>query len=74
MLYEMRIPPGVTERNMAEIITNYEVDLIHTEHGPVLKGELEELEKARDHIVKSINERLQELEESRTGPKKSEDQ
>lgn len=73
MLYEMRIPPGVTERNMAEIITNYEVDLVHTDHGPVLKGEMEELEKVRDHIVKSINERLHELEEARKGPKKTDD-
>jgi hypothetical protein len=62
MLYEMRIPPGVTESNMAEIITLYEVELTHTEYGPVIKGELEELEKARDHIVKSLNERLKQLE------------
>jgi hypothetical protein len=62
MLYEMRIPPGVTESNMAEIITLYEVELTHTEYGPVIKGEVEELEKARDHIVKSLNERLKQLE------------
>ena len=58
----MRIPPGVTESNMAEIITLYEVELTHTEYGPVIKGEVEELEKARDHIVKSLNERLKQLE------------
>lgn len=60
----MRIPPGVTESNMAEIITLYEVELTHTEYGPVIKGELEELEKARDHIVKSLNERLKQWEKN----------
>ncbi|PKL66248.1 MAG: hypothetical protein CVV28_11655 [Methanobacteriales archaeon HGW-Methanobacteriales-1] len=65
MLYEMRIPPGVTERNMAEIITNYEVDLAHTDHGPVLKGEMEELEKVREYMVKSLNERIELFEEQK---------
>ncbi|MDZ4171477.1 MAG: hypothetical protein U1C19_04875 [Methanobacteriaceae archaeon] len=69
MLYEMRIPPGVTESNMAEIITLYEVELTHTEYGPVIKGELEELEKARDHIVKSLNERLKQWEKNDKKPK-----
>ncbi|MDP1551892.1 MAG: hypothetical protein Q8M06_02605 [Methanobacteriaceae archaeon] len=68
MLYEMRIPPGVTESNMAEIITLFEVELTHTEYGPVIKGELEELEKARDHIVKSLNERLKQWEKNDKNP------
>jgi hypothetical protein len=71
MLYEMRIPPGVTERNMAEIINNYEVELSHTDDGPVLKGEMEELEKIRDYIVKSLNERIKEFEEGKK-PSKNE--
>lgn len=65
MLYEMRIPPGVTERNMAEIISNYEVELAHTDDGPVLKGEMEELEKIRDYMIKSLNERIKEFENSK---------
>lgn len=67
----MRIPPGVTERNMAEIITNYEVDLAHTDHGPVLKGEMEELEKVREYVVKSLNERIK-LFEGRNKPSQPE--
>ena len=62
MLYEMRIPPGVTERNMAHIIGNYEVELKHTDYGPIIQGEMNELEKVRDYLVKSLNERLKELE------------
>ncbi len=65
MLYEMRIPPGVTERNMDEIISNYEVELAHTDDGPVLKGEMEELEKIRDYMIKSLNERIKEFENSK---------
>jgi hypothetical protein len=61
----MRIPPGVTERNMAEIISNYEVELAHTDDGPVLKGEMEELEKIRDYMIKSLNERIKEFENSK---------
>lgn len=61
----MRIPPGVTERNMAEIINNYEVELSHTDNGPVLRGEMEELEKIRDYMVKSLNERIKEFEEGK---------
>lgn len=67
----MRIPPGVTERNMAEIITNYDVDLAHTDNGPVLKGEMEELEKVREYMVKSLNERI-ELFEGRNKSSKTE--
>lgn len=65
----MRIPPGVTERNMAEIISNYEVELAHTDNGPVLKGEMEELEKIRDYIVKSLNERIKEFDNSKNTKK-----
>jgi hypothetical protein len=61
----MRIPPGVTERNMAEIISNYKVELAHTDDGPVLKGEMEELEKIRDYMIKSLNERIKEFENSK---------
>ncbi len=62
MLYDMRLPPGITHTTMAEIIRSYEVELIQTDDGPVLRGELEELEKARDHILRFLNERIRELE------------
>ncbi|AXV38063.1 MAG: hypothetical protein KO217_00700 [Methanobacteriaceae archaeon] len=62
MKYEMRLPPGVTERSVAAVVGEFELELKQTDYGPVLYGEKEELEKARDYIVKDINERLKELE------------
>jgi hypothetical protein len=59
----MRIPRGVTERIIADVVTNYEVELKHTDYGSVLLGEMEELEKVRDHMVKSMNQLIKELEE-----------
>jgi len=61
MKYEMRLPPGVTERSVAAVIGKYELEIKQTDYGPVLYGEKEDLEKARDDIVKDINERLKEL-------------
>lgn len=62
MKYEMRIPPGVTGQIMAEIISKFDLELKHTDYGPVLYGEKEELENAKDCILKSLNERIKELE------------
>ncbi len=62
MKYEMRLPPGVTERSVAAVIGEFELEIKQTEYGPVLSGEKEDLEKARDYIVKDINERIKELE------------
>ncbi|MCE7697734.1 MAG: hypothetical protein K8E24_002440 [Methanobacterium paludis] len=61
-VYEMKIPAGITESQLAEVITTYDLELIQTEYGPVLQGEIEKLENARDHIVKALNERIKELE------------
>jgi hypothetical protein len=61
MMYEMRIPPGITERLMAEVINQFELELKNTDDGPVLYGKKEDLEKAQDHIVKALNKRLKEL-------------
>lgn len=61
-IYEMRIPAGITESQLAEVINTYDLELIQTEYGPVLKGEIEKLESARDQIVKALNDRIQELE------------
>jgi hypothetical protein len=61
MDYEMRLPNGVGEQILANTIEKFEVQLKHTDYGPVLIGKMEELENAKDFIVKSINERLNEL-------------
>jgi len=61
MDYEMRLPNGVGEQILAHTIEKFEVELKHTDYGPVLIGTADELENAKDYIVKSINERLNEL-------------
>jgi hypothetical protein len=62
MMYEMRIPAGITERIMIEVINEFGLELKNTDEGPVLLGKKEDLEKAQDHIVKALNQRLKELE------------
>jgi len=64
-MYEMRIPPGVTESMVAHVVRDFEVELKPTEEGPVFYGKKEVLEKAQDYIIKALNERLRELEEGR---------
>ncbi|KZX15318.1 hypothetical protein MBCUT_15870 [Methanobrevibacter cuticularis] len=61
MDYEMKLPNGVGEQVLAKVIEDFEIELKHTDYGPVLIGSADELENARDFIVKSINERLNEL-------------
>lgn len=58
----MRLPHGVTGSMVIKIMEKYDVELVQTDQGPVLQGELEELEKARDEIIKYLNERIKELE------------
>ncbi|HPU37353.1 MAG TPA: hypothetical protein PK601_05140 [Methanothermobacter sp.] len=62
MLYKMRLPPGITTSMVIKIMEKYDVELVQTDQGPVLQGELEELEKVKDEIVKYLNERIKELE------------
>jgi len=57
----MRLPNGIGERILAHTIEKFEVRLKHTDYGPVLIGTMEELEEAKDFIIKSMNERLKEL-------------
>lgn len=61
-MYEMRIPPGITESIMAEVITQFDLELKTTDDGPLLYGKKENLENAQDHIVKALNQRIKELE------------
>lgn len=57
----MKLPVGIGEQVLANTIEKFEVKLKHTDYGPVLVGTSEELENAKDFIVKSINERLNQL-------------
>jgi hypothetical protein len=47
---------------MIEVINEFGLELKSTDYGPVLLGKKEDLEKAQDHIVKALNQRLKELE------------
>jgi hypothetical protein len=62
MDYEMKLPNGVGEKMLADVINNFDVKLKHTEFGPKLIGSKEELENAQDFLVKSITERLHDFE------------
>lgn len=57
----MRLPTGIGEQVLANTIEKFEVKLKHTDYGPVLVGTVDELENAKDFIVKSMTERLNEL-------------
>ena len=61
MDYEMRLPNGIGEQILAHTIEKFEVQLKHTDYGPILIGSMEELENAKDFIVKLMNERVNEL-------------
>ncbi len=62
MMYEMKIPAGITEGIMVEVITKFDLELKNTDDGPLLYGKKENLELAQDHIVKALNQRIKELE------------
>ncbi|MDR1818645.1 MAG: hypothetical protein LBR15_00155 [Methanobrevibacter sp.] len=62
MDYEMKLPNGVGEKMLADVIKSYDVNLKHTEFGPKLIGSIEELENAMNFIVKSLNERVRYFE------------
>lgn len=62
MKYEMKLPPGVPGQVLAEVLEKHELEVKQTDYGPVLYGEKEQLEDAQDIIVRSLNERIKELE------------
>ena len=64
MDYEMKLPNGVGEQVLAHTVEKFDVKLKHTDFGPTLVGTMEELEEAKDFIIKSINERINELSNS----------
>ena len=58
----MKIPAGVPGQILAEIMEKLDVDVKQTDYGPVIIGEKEDLEIAQDMILRSLNERIKELE------------
>lgn len=58
----MRIPPGVSGQVLAQIMEKFDVEFKQTDYGPIIYGEKEDLENAQDMIIKSLNERIKELE------------
>jgi hypothetical protein len=62
MGYELKLPNGVGEKMLANAIDKFDVKLKHTDFGPVLTGDIDELKNAEDFIIKALNERLRELE------------
>lgn len=65
MKYEMKIPPGVPGQILAEIMEKHDVEVKQTDYGPVMQGEKEQLEDAQDIIIRTLNERIKELEEKK---------
>lgn len=65
MEYEMRIPPGVTQKMLVAAMEKYDVNVKQTEYGPVLCGKKEDLENARDDFVMALNERINELKQEK---------
>jgi len=64
MKYEMMIPAGITGQILANVMDKFDLEVKQTDDGPVLYGEKETLENARDFIVKALNERIKELDQS----------
>ena len=48
---------------LAHAIEKFDVKLEHTEYGPKLIGQYEELERVREFFTDAISKRLNELEE-----------
>lgn len=63
MKYEMMIPRGVSGQILAKLLEeNPDITIKQSDDGPLLLGEKEKLEEARDYIVKALNERVKQLE------------
>lgn len=60
--YEMGIPNGVGEQMLAHAFEKFDIQLEHSEFGPKIIGEYEELVKVREFLENAIRDRLKELE------------
>lgn len=59
--YQMGLPNGVGEAMLAHAIDKFDVKLEHSEYGPKLIGQYNELMKAKEYITQAIEKRLKEL-------------
>lgn len=60
--FEMGLPNGVGEQMLAHAFEKFNVKLEHSEFGPKLIGEYDELVKAKEFLEEAIRARLKELE------------
>ncbi len=61
----MKLPAGVSGQILAKIMEELDLDVKQTDYGPVMVGEKEDLETAQDMIIKSLHERIKELEDKK---------
>lgn len=61
--FEMGLPNGVGEQMLAHAIEKFDVKLKHTEYGPKLVGQYEELERVQEFFTAALSKRVRELEE-----------
>lgn len=61
--FEMGLPNGVGEQMLAHAIEKFDVKLKHTEYGPKLVGQYEELERVQEFFTAALSKRVKELEE-----------
>lgn len=59
--FEMGLPNGVGEQMLAHAFEKFNVKLEHSEFGPKLIGEYDELVKAKEFLEEAIRARLKEL-------------
>lgn len=59
--YEMVIPRGVSGQIVANVLEKFDLEIKQSDEGPLLYGEKEILEEAKDYIVKALNERINQL-------------
>ena len=59
--FEMGISNGVGEQMLAHAFEKFDIKLEHSEFGPKIIGEYDELVKTREFLENAIRERLAEL-------------
>ena len=59
---EMGLPNGVGEQMLAHAFEKFDITLEHSEFGPKIIGEYDELVKVKEFLETAIRDRLKELE------------
>ncbi len=60
--FEMGLPNGVGEQMLAHAFEKFDIKLEHSEFGPKIIGEYDELVKVKEFLETTIRDRLKELE------------